>query len=199
MVFIHGSEITQKISRSVQFLAFSLTQHVKTEASKTVSSGKCIHQHFSALYNSFSITRVPKCGLTRFRSDFHIANRRRHYRYYVYVEKVCFTQFLTVLYYYSYLIYISYIIKYYILLRDEIITFQVAAGSVTCLAVFGPSGKVNKVTGNLPLLTWVTRKTSNWSCNQVYGLSTLYIVWFYYSTHNYIKSSDFSLTTRYRI
>lgn len=79
MVFINGSEITQKISRSVQFLAFSLTQHVKTEASKTVSSvssGECIHQNFSA-YNSFSITRVPKCGHTRFRSDFHIANRRR--------------------------------------------------------------------------------------------------------------------------
>ena len=32
------------------------------------------------------------------------------------------------------------------------IVLKVAAGSVTCLAVFGPAGQVNKVTGNLPLL-----------------------------------------------
>ena len=29
---------------------------------------------------------------------------------------------------------------------------KVAAGFVTCLAVFGPAGQVNKVTGSLPLL-----------------------------------------------
>lgn len=40
----------------------------------------------------------------------------------------------------------------YIVLYTYCIVLKVAAGSVTCLAVFGPAGQVNKVTGNLPLL-----------------------------------------------